>query len=822
MEKTKKILIVEDECVVAMDLAENLKSIGYNIAKTVISGEDAIAEARNSRPDLILMDIMLKGKLNGIEAAQQIKQELDIPVIFLTAYSNDELITKAKAAEPVGYIIKPFNWIELKTNIEIALLKDENRRQLKASEEKYKDLYMQLEEEMHERQKTEAENEKLLKNTLSLNEELKSAEEELIQQIEMLSESQKAVTERELKFKNLIYNSSSGIFFINTFGKVIEVNKRLIEIFEVTSIEKIKKINILDFKPIEEAGVKEQIIRCINENCHIADESAFVKKSGKLTYLNYHLTPIKNINNKIIGVLGEIWDVSHRKESEMQINYLKELLFNFINSSKDFIFIKDENLQFIMANEAFLEFAGKRELDDIMGLTDYDILNVELADVCKKSDNKTIESKQQTLVIEKQNGHIFETKKFPINLPNNKTGVGAYIRDVTEIFNAQELKKEKEIALETAKIKQNFLANMSHEMRTPMTGIIGMIDFLLQTPINAQQLEYVNIIKNSAERLLTIINDVLIISKIEAGKITLSPITFDIRNTIHDITCLFRASIKQKNLNLEFIVQDDVPQFIYTDENKLKQIINNLLSNAIKFTDSGSVKLKISVVEKISFKIKLKFEVEDTGIGIKEEDQKKLFNSFTQIDSSNTRNYDGTGLGLTISKKFVELMNGEIGIISHENEGSTFWFTINASLSEKVFSESDNEEEFINHCNLNGKRVLLVEDKYVNSQIISMMIEKMGGVFDVAKNGVEAINKYRENQNYDIILMDIQMPEMDGITATIKLKEEFDDMPPIIALTAYAFDSDVEHFLAVGMDDFISKPIKLKQLCNKFQKWIKN
>ena len=366
------------------------------------------------------------------------------------------------------------------------------------------------------------------------------------------------------------------------------------------------------------------------------------------------------------------------------------------------------------------------------------------------------------------------------------------------------LKSAKESAEAATRSKSLFLANMSHEIRTPMNGIIGMTDILKHTYLNNKQKEYLSIINLSANNLLTIINDILDFSKIEAGQIELETINFDLREQIDEIVQLLALKTKEKKLKLLSNIADDIPKIINGDTVRLKQIIINLVNNAIKFTEKGSIKIESKLQEENLKNITILFKIIDTGIGISDEGKKKLFKSFSQTDSSTTRKYGGTGLGLTISKKLSELMGGEIGVESEVNKGSIFWFTVvlNKYIKDEKIQEIEIKKEekpkdiIINNKKLN---ILLAEDNPINQRVAVFNLKKLGHKIDIAENGRVALEMFK-NGNYDVILMDVQMPEMDGIEATIKIrifeKEENKKAIPIIAMTANALKGDKEEFLS--------------------------
>jgi PAS domain S-box-containing protein len=550
-------------------------------------------------------------------------------------------------------------------------------------------------------------------------------------------------------------------------------------------------------------------------------------------YIRATSNPILDENGEILFIVEQLQDITESKQTEEELKQREKLLNRIFDILPIGLWLADNNGKLQRGNPA-----GKRiwGAEPLVSPEEYEVFKAwrlpsgeeilpedwALAHTIK--EGITIEDELLEIEAFDNKRRIILNYTSPV-LSDDGEMLGAIIvnNDITELKKTEmELIKAKEAAEAANAAKSEFLANMSHEIRTPMNAIIGFTDLLMETEMSDVQRHYTQIVQKSGETLLNLIEDVLDISKIDAGKLELERLDFDLLNLLKDFIDTMSLRAQLKGLELSYCLKENVPLLLHGDPGRLTQILTNLTGNAIKFTSEGKVIIHVSVESQKCDNVMLRFSVSDTGIGIPEDKIDMIFEKFTQADASNSRRFGGTGLGLAISKQLVEMMDGNIGVISKVGEGSKFWFTVWLEKQSKAKGVEKFEKEILNQTNNKVLKILLVEDDMLNQEVVQTMLINLEFDVDTVDNGVEAI-KALETQSYDLVLMDIQMPEMDGLAATKIIRSPESKVInkdiPIIALTAYAMQGDRDKFFEAGMNDYISKPISLKAVEELLDKW---
>ena len=857
------ILIVEDEAIIAADLAGKLGRLGYLISGTTGFGEEAVNQAREQRPDLVLMDIRLAGTMDGIEAAEIIRREIDLPVIFLTAHSDQATLDRAKLAEPFGYILKPFEERELATNIEMALYKHSTDRRLRQAHD---DLELRVEERTRELKEAEQElremNETLELRVAKRTAELESANlllrnsrlaalnmmEDAVaargQAEEASFELQREATERKLAeealreselFHRQILESIPGmVFTTRPDGYCDYQSQQWVDFTGIPMVEHLgdgwNKLLHPDDRPRAFAAWRA----AVEERAPYDLEYRVRRYDGAYEWFKVRGRPIRDAAGEIVRWFGTALNIDHLIKAEEELRQAKEEWELTFNSVPDLIAILNDRHQVVRVNTAMADRLGRKP-EECVGMTCYEAIHGSILppEFCPHSrtmaDGReyTVELRAERLEAD----YLVSTT--PLFDPQGRmTGTVHVARDITERKRAEEaLRKAKEAAEAATRAKSQFLANMSHELRTPMSGVIGMLDLALSGDLEAEQKEFIEVARSSADSLVRILNDILDLTKIESGKLAIEEKPFSLRRCVEDTVSLLLPSALSKGLDLNFSVDDDVPATVIGDQLRLSQVLTNLAGNSVKFTDEGWLEINVTAGSRAADgKREVTFTVADTGIGIPADKEHLLFRPFSQVDDSHTRSYGGTGLGLVISKEIVERMGGTITFSSEEGKGSTFSCTIpfaeTGEASVDIGASGKTETEVDTPCAVETTRprLLVAEDDATIRQVLGLMLKRSNFEIDFAESGVEVVEIWEKGQ-FDLILMDVQMPGMNGFEATAAIREKErtrGDYTPIIAMTAHALKEDEERCFAAGMDSYISKPIDFKKSLQMIKDLIKN
>lgn len=546
-------------------------------------------------------------------------------------------------------------------------------------------------------------------------------------------------------------------------------------------------------------------------------EWTYKTKNGVLFPVSLAITTIRDFRGSIIGYLGIGTDLSARKKAEQELINEKSRLSAFVEHAPAAVAMFDTEMNYMAVSNRWLE-EYKLTGVDVIGISQYKIfpnLTQEWKDIHESCLKGAIYSNEEEVwrKVGWEQDHYFKSEVRPWYQYNGVVGgIMMFTQDITETVVRREELKQAKLQSEQASIaKSEFLANMSHEIRTPLNGVIGFTDLVLKTKMNDTQKQYLNIVNQSANALLSIINDILDFSKIEAGKLELDIDQCDIYEIVAQSADIISYPIQNKGLEMLLDIPANLPRFIWVDEIRVKQVLINLLSNASKFTENGEIELKIEILKYdplISQEITCRFLVRDTGIGIREEKQAKIFEAFSQEDGSTTKKYGGTGLGLTISNKLLEMMGSHLQLKSVHGIGSTFFFDL-------VMLSEPGEPIVWENVNL-IKKVLIVDDNDNNRLILEKMLLLLEIDSDQAKSGFEAIYALASGIKYDAILMDYHMPELNGLEAIRQIRETFFKGPeqlPIVLLSSSADDAEVLKVCEeLDVNDRLVKPIKLKDI----------
>jgi PAS domain S-box-containing protein len=668
--------------------------------------------------------------------------------------------------------------------------------------------------------------------------EIKRAEDER-------RKNQDEIREKEELYRTVVESLSEGLVITDKESRIIFVNSKMEELTGYTRKDVMGKVIYKVFLRSSDHDFMRRQLEVRQKNNYGSYELDMYRKDGSLFIAKLNMAPFRNAKGEVIGTVSAITDITLTKREEEM-----ERLATAATKSFNSVIIADTEGRVEWVNEGFTKLSGY-QLHEVQGTK---------GEVLRKGDEEQLQhfSDLFNKLLTTRQPQSYEAKNYTksgreywvittltpvINQKGEVERVIAIDSDITprkrmeeELIIAnkigehllkkgnkalEELSKAKKQVEETSKVKEQFMANMSHEIRTPMNGIIGLTEVLLKTELTHDQREYLKAIKSSGDTLLVVINDILDLSKMEAGKMTFEAIPFRLRHLVSSMGDLFSPKVKEKGIVMKNWIDPAIPEHLVGDPVRLSQILMNLVSNAVKFTQKGHIELIAKLLKEEGEQVQLEISVIDTGRGIPQDKMSSLFLDFTQVSADITRQYGGTGLGLAITKRLVELQGGRIKVQSTAGIGSMFTFTLSFSKCNAAVNieEYDIAEEF-NSSELQNLNVLVVEDNPVNQLLAEKLLTDWGCSVMLADNGKIAMEKLRENP-FDAIMMDIKMPEMDGYEATDYIRKNLPPpvcLIPIIAVTAHAATWESEKCIAAGMNDYISKPFNSRELYRKLVK----
>jgi PAS domain S-box-containing protein len=662
-----------------------------------------------------------------------------------------------------------------------------------------------------------------------------------------ITERKQAEEERQLQLSLIraIYEGSlDGILVVSPFEVVLSHNKRFLDIWKISlsNVRDNPRDNIVGIQdhPILSSVINRlkepeaflTRVRELYDNPDAKDHSEIELNDNRT--LERYSTSLRSENGQYLGRAWFFRDITERKRAEEALQNSEEKFRQLAENIREVFWMKDVGSnEFLYVSPAYEQIWGRTCVSIYQSpASRLEAIHPDDLEQCRLSFAKQMrgedaESEYRIRTPDGQEKWIRD-RAFPVR---DKDGhlirLVGILEEITEQKRYEkELISTREDAEAANQTKSRFLANMSHEIRTPMNGVIGMNQLLLSTDLTLEQRQYVEVVQTSGRTLLALIDDILDLSKIEAGKISLEKQILNVRQVLADVISLLQDRVTAKGLHVLSCVSPDVPQLVKGDAHRLRQILTNLTANAVKFTDHGEVTFNVELMSESNSITTLRFAVTDTGIGICPDQLTTLFMPFVQADTSTTRKYGGTGLGLTISKQLVELMGGKIGVNSREGHGSTFWFTTvfePATAGERA-SGGELAEDLIIEPSLetkigHGERILVAEDNLTNQLVVLAQLQKLGYKADAVSNGAEAVEAVTRG-GYNLVLMDCEMPVMDGYEATRRLRKLLQSDIPVVALTADAMSSARERCLNEGMNDYLAKPLELPRLAEVLAKWM--
>jgi hypothetical protein len=641
----------------------------------------------------------------------------------------------------------------------------------------------------------------------------------LLRSIELQTETEDTLAESERHYRNLVEDSQLGIRIERPGAAILFANDACAQMFGFESTQEYLAVLSEPGKFIaphdRDRILANWIDRKEGKNALNEYEYDALRKDGSIIPVQVFVREI--IWDGEAALHRTLIDISNRRAAEKEAHDSQGQFQHLIETIPDAIYVQiDGKIRY--ANPAVCEIFGVDNPDKLIGISSIDLFHLEHHDTINARRKISAKSTLPLPMMDAKHSRLDGTEFYGQSTGTGikwkgKNAVLVIVRDISERKQTEEaLAKAKEAAEAASQSKSLFLATMSHEIRTPMNGVLGMADLLAKTDLTDVQRDFLQTIRESGRSLLDLLNDILDLSKIEAGRVEIEAADFSVAELLAGTNALWALSAQEKGLELSIQNNLTDTDVVRSDRTRLRQVLYNLVGNAIKFTSDGKIEIHADARPRKDGRVELRFEIRDTGIGVSEEQKEILFQPFTQADSSTTRQFGGTGLGLTICKNLVELLGGEIGLESIPGKGSTFWFTVSVERGNGKINQTNLTietptlpTEVLQERSL---RILIAEDNKINQKVISWLLAPLNGQFDIVENGLEAVAAVTRS-NYDLVLMDIQMPEMDGVAATKQIRSLAGPVGqiPIIAMTANAMQGDREKYLLAGMNDYVAKPI---------------